>query len=216
MKGSGRIGQGILIISFMLLFVQSHGQFQFDYFKLALQWTPTTCAVSTCNQTKFSQFPQEFTIHGLWPSTYAYPQPNWCQPRLLYDTNNTQFIPLKNQLNANWPDMIKPTNDIFWGHEFEKHGTCMTSNQADYFITTLNLKSQLIPNVKAAIGYAPSRMTRNIQDFMTSLIRAYRFQPVIVCDALAEVWLCFDNNRRLRNCPRPWKINCNTFISLLA
>lgn len=90
MKGSGRIGQGILIISFMLLFVQSHGQFQFDYFKLALQWTPTTCAVSTCNQTKFSQFPQEFTIHGLWPSTYAYPQPNWCQPRLLYDTNNTQ------------------------------------------------------------------------------------------------------------------------------
>lgn len=92
------------------------------------------------------------------------------------------FVAMKPQLSANWPDMLPPTNDIFWEDKFKKHGTCMTSNQAAYFGYTLHMKAQFIQDVRAAIGFAPNNFRkRKYQDFVARLQTAYHVFPEIVC-----------------------------------
>lgn len=47
-------------------------------------------------------------------------------------------------MQKDWPTLACPTGDgmKFWGHEWEKHGTCTSLDEHAYFETALNLKNK--------------------------------------------------------------------------
>jgi ribonuclease T2 len=53
---------------------------------------------------------------------------------------------LLSSLRARWPTLACPTNDgiRFWGHEWEKHGTCAANvfDEHGYFQAALHLRDQ--------------------------------------------------------------------------
>ncbi|KAL0421079.1 UNVERIFIED_CONTAM: Intracellular ribonuclease LX [Sesamum latifolium] len=47
-------------------------------------------------------------------------------------------------MHKDWPTLACPSGDgmKFWGHEWEKHGTCTSLDQHSYFQAALDLKSK--------------------------------------------------------------------------
>lgn len=97
---------------------------QFDYYALALSWSPTFCqspagddADLQCN----SKRRYDFVVHGLWPQ-YEKGWPDACETR-------ERWVP---------DDLIKSMLDLMPSkkliiHEWRKHGTCSGLAMRDYF-----------------------------------------------------------------------------------
>ena len=54
-----------------------------------------------------------------------------------------------NNLDYLWPNLKKlvnknerERNDIFWKHEYETHGSCVTQNEVDYFSSAISIVKQ--------------------------------------------------------------------------
>ncbi|XP_023880216.2 uncharacterized protein LOC136068064 [Quercus suber] len=112
----------------------------YDYYSLVFQWAKSVCnGRIPCTKPTFPAF----TVHGLWPQRYHFPPLDDCG---LYP-QSTQFnnasIPdaVRNNLILYWPNMYGPNED-FWGHEYQKHGSCVDpfySDQLTYFVTALSV-----------------------------------------------------------------------------
>ncbi|MDG4649874.1 ribonuclease T2 [Roseibacterium sp. SDUM158017] len=96
----------------------------FDYYVLALSWTPTWCAL----EGDARDSPQcdagrgfGFTLHGLWPQ-FEDGWPSWCP---------TARQPPSRAATAAMAD-IMGTSGLAW-HQWRKHGVCSGLSSADYF-----------------------------------------------------------------------------------
>ena len=78
-----------------------------------------------------------WSIHGLWPHYSQTEYPSYCK-KVDFDIN--KLDPIIEDLNNYWYSS-KEKNDLFWKHEWEKHGSCMFTNmdELDYFKTALKL-----------------------------------------------------------------------------
>lgn len=102
----------------------------FDYYVLALSWSPTYCASDAglgdrhqCGtERRFA-----FVVHGLWPQ-YEDGWPDHC------DTD-ARFVP--DALIDAMLDIMPSRRLVI--HEWRKHGTCSGLGQAGYFETTRDL-----------------------------------------------------------------------------
>lgn len=121
---------------------------QFDYYVLALSWSPDYCAA------KGSGDPQQcgkgrqlgFVLHGLWPQyDRGYPQ----------DCTTEKFDP---KMRQQFPDLY-PSSKLF-SHEWEKHGTCSGLSQLQYH--------QLSASVKQSVR-VPDRYVRPTQPVRVTL-----------------------------------------------
>lgn len=113
---------------------------------------------------------EDFSIHGLWPNYITGKWPQNCilndtldvsqvilllciciymyiikQSLLVVTLINwmhAQISDLLSTLQKDWPTLACPSADgiKFWGHEWEKHGTCSSLDQHSYFQATLDLK----------------------------------------------------------------------------
>jgi ribonuclease T2 len=99
---------------------------QFDYYVLALSWSPSYC-VGEAGQNDDQQCAPgrrfAFVVHGLWPQ-YAKGWPEYCKTR-------ESWIP---------QDLIDGVMDAMPSkkliiHEWKKHGSCSGLSQAEYFRT---------------------------------------------------------------------------------
>jgi ribonuclease I len=83
-----------------------------------------------------------WSIHGLWPQYSQTSYPQFCK-NIPFDIEKIKPILL--DLNKFWYSGIEP-NNVFWKHEWEKHGTCMfnDSDEFDYFKTVLSLYVEVI------------------------------------------------------------------------
>ncbi len=104
---------------------------KFDYYVLALSWSPEYCDSSG------SQDPQEcaigkklgFVLHGLWPQNNAgYP-------------SNCSTEKLTAAVKAQFPGLYP--NDSLYEHEWEKHGTCTGLSASQYLSLAKQLKGSL-------------------------------------------------------------------------
>ena len=100
---------------------------QFDFYVLALSWSPSFCEAAgergTPPQQQCAARPYSFVVHGLWPQ-YEKGFPEFCQvpaPRL--DRN----------IVSSMLDLMPAPRLIF--HEWDKHGTCSGLNPRGYFET---------------------------------------------------------------------------------
>jgi ribonuclease T2 len=111
--------------------VDRHVPGKFDYYVLALSWSPDYCAA------KGSRDPQQcsqgkqlgFVLHGLWPQ-YNQGWPQNCTTEAFDAEMLRQF-----------PDLY-PSRKLYT-HEWEKHGTCSGLSQPEYHSLSQTLKNNV-------------------------------------------------------------------------
>lgn len=79
-----------------------------------------------------------WTLHGLWPE--------WSQGCGGPDFDAGQISSIRSQMDGDWltcPE-YHSTNEIFWAHEWSKHGSCSSMSEIDYFQAGLQLYKQYV------------------------------------------------------------------------
>ncbi|KAK4762579.1 hypothetical protein SAY86_008347 [Trapa natans] len=117
-----------------------------------------------------------------------------------------QISDLISSLEKNWATLSCPSNDglRFWGHEWEKHGTCSESelDQHDYFEAGLKLKKKanLLHALQTA-GISPNDDFYSLEDIRDAVKQGVGHAPGIDCNfdpsgnsQLLEIYLCVDTS----------------------
>lgn len=97
---------------------------EFDYYVLALSWTPTWCALEgDSRNSEQCDASKDFgwTLHGLWPQ-YHRGWPSYC---------NTPERQPSRRMTKEMAD-IMGTSGLAW-HQWKKHGTCSGLSATDYY-----------------------------------------------------------------------------------
>ena len=169
---------------------------QFDYYVLALSWSPSFCEASAergrepkeqCGPRPFS-----FVVHGLWPQ-YEKGFPEFCrQPSPRLDRN----------IVSSMLDLMPAPGLIF--NEWDKHGTCSGLNPRAYFDTVRKARAL----VKIPEPYIdPQRpLTVSPDEVEEAFVQANpgltREGIAVTCDSrrLSEVRICLSKDFSFRDC----------------
>lgn len=114
--------------------VQAKGEAgEFDYYAMALSWSPQHCAVKPADREQCSR-QLGFVLHGLWPQ-YQRGYPSNCTGEQLYPGMEEAFPGL-------YPSRF------LYRHEWEKHGTCSGLTQQQFHLLASDLRQRV--NIPAA------------------------------------------------------------------
>jgi ribonuclease T2 len=91
---------------------------QFDYYVLALSWSPEHCAERPSDSGQCGR-PLGFVLHGLWPQ-YERGYPSDCTRQ-----------PAPKDAHRQFPGLY-PSHSLFY-HEWKKHGTCSGLSPESYY-----------------------------------------------------------------------------------
>jgi len=138
------------------------------YYVLTYSWIQTTCRMEDKSQSTSNtkeckpqaQLPTDITIHGLWPNLVdSTTQLGYCTDQA-EKFNATLLNPIKPQLQAMWPTAFTgsgQSDESFWKHEWDKHGTCSRLGHFNYFQRSLDLDARYPVNKwLAASNIVPS------------------------------------------------------------
>jgi ribonuclease T2 len=166
---------------------------RFDYYTLALSWSPTYCAQRPDDHDQCAAGSgYGFVLHGLWPQ-YESGWPQYCAGQPLNDALVARFAPLYPS-----PKLMR--------HEWRKHGTCSGLAPADYFA----LSGRLRESVRIPAQYQQPATTLRTRG--AELVRAFaRANPQLTDGAvlpvcrdggrfLSEVRICFNPSGASRPC----------------
>ena len=181
----------------------SHEAGVFDYYLLALSWSPTYCADGGEQRgdpqcTARRERPYAFVLHGLWPQS----ERGWPQDCRSSDRGYVPG-PVANRMLD-----IMPSKRLVF-HEYRKHGTCSGLGVDGYF----DLARRLHDKVKIParfVGLTDTRMTVSPDELMSEFMAANPgLKPdmiVVQCGGggsrLKEVRICFDKGGDFRACGR--------------
>ena len=98
-----------------------------------------------------------------------------------------QVSDLLSSLRAKWPTLACPTNDglRFWGHEWEKHGTCAADvfDEHGYFQAALRLRDQLgVLAALTAAGVNPDGGYYTLAQIKGAIREGTGFEPYVECN----------------------------------
>ena len=98
-----------------------------------------------------------WSIHGLWAQYDENNYPVYCK-KVEFDYNKLQ--PILSNLENYWYSN-KGTDEDFWKHEWEKHGSCVFSDidEFQYFSTTLRLFFEAVDKTLPEKYYNPDKNT---------------------------------------------------------
>lgn len=165
-------------------------------YTLALSWSPQFCRShpddAQCDR-RNGDF--GFILHGLWPEVAGAAYPQWC-------ASSPARIPeavVRDQFCA------QPSLKLM-AHEWAKHGTCATSNPADYFAASRKLFASIrFPDMNAL-----SRRPLDVGGFKRMMSAAnVRIMPSAITvstdrkgDWLREIRICLTKAMLPEPCPR--------------
>jgi ribonuclease T2 len=134
---------------------------QFDYYVLALSWSPSYCAREAGQNDHQQCAPGRrfaFVVHGLWPQ-YAKGWPEFCKTR-------ESWVP--QELIDGMLDVMPSKKLII--HEWKKHGTCSGLSQAEYFNSARRIFGALKIPARYLSPQAPVTITPGqlVTDFVKS------------------------------------------------
>jgi ribonuclease T2 len=95
----------------------------FDYYLLALSWSPSYCGVHPADRNQCQGRGFGFVLHGLWPQFNAGGYPQTCETNVGVDRAAEQV-----------GRTLYPSPQLM-AHEWERHGTCSGLDALDYFRT---------------------------------------------------------------------------------
>jgi ribonuclease T2 len=178
----------------------------FDFFVLALSWSPSFCAAAAergSNRVPSMQCgprPYSFVVHGLWPQ-YERGFPQNCQtpaPRLDHATMSSML------------DLMPAPGLIF--HEWDSHGTCSGLSPRAYFATVRKARVAVtIPPEFAALQKPLSVSPAAVEDaFVKANPGLAPSDMAVGCDSrrLTEVRLCLAKDLKFRGCPEIVRRSC--------
>jgi ribonuclease T2 len=170
---------------------------KFDYYLLALSWSPSFCAGEgrarkspQCSGTR----PYAFVLHGLWPQ-YETGWPNDCT------LAKKPWVPSK--LISSMLDIMPARGLVI--HQYKKHGTCSGLEPEDYF----QAARTAFDNIKIPARYLrPQKPVivspREIEnDFIKTNQNLTADMISISCGRnkrLREVRICLSKDLELRSC----------------
>jgi ribonuclease T2 len=172
---------------------------QFDFYVLALSWSPSYCAAARArhpdgkDSMQCGSRPFAFVVHGLWPQ-YEKGFPSYCQvPAPKLDRGQV----------AGALDMMPSPSLVM--HEWERHGTCSGLSAAAYFETVRKARA----TVKIPQGYLDlaAPLTVSPDDVAAAFVKINpgleRADMAVACDKtrLTEVRLCMARDFSFHACP---------------
>ena len=170
---------------------------QFDFYVLALSWSPSFCEAAgergTPPQQQCAARPYSFVVHGLWPQ-YEKGFPEFCQqpaPRL--DRN----------IVSSMLDLMPAPRLIF--NEWDKHGTCSGLSPNAYFENVRKVRASVkIPDAYIAPTEPLTVTPDEVEDaFVKANPGLTRDAIAVTCGSgrLGEVRICVGKDLRFRSCP---------------
>jgi len=170
---------------------------QFDFYVLALSWSPSFCEAAgergTPPQQQCAARPYSFVVHGLWPQ-YEKGFPEFCQvpaPRL--DRN----------IVSSMLELMPAPRLIF--NEWDKHGTCSGLSQQAYFETVRKMRA--VVKIPDAYIEPTEQLTVTPDEVEEAFVEVNpgptRDAIAVTCDSrrLGEVRLCLSKDFHFRACP---------------
>jgi len=175
----------------------------FDYYLLALSWSPTYCA-DVGEERRDPQCspeggrPYAFVLHGLWPQ-YERGWPSSCR------SPDRGYVP--GPVADRMLDIMPSKRLVF--HEYRTHGTCSGLGVDGYFelarqlFTKINIPPRFASPVDERMTIAPGEL---IDEFMAANPQLKADMIAVVCggagNRLREVRICFDKGGAFRACGR--------------
>ncbi len=179
---------------------------QFDFYVLALSWSPSYCEASQergpnrapdlqCGGRPFS-----FVVHGLWPQ-YEQGFPAFCQvpaPRL--DRN----------IVGSMLDLMPSPRLIF--HEWDRHGTCSGLSANAYFETVR--KARAVIKIPADYLELDKPIMVTPDEVATAFVKANPGLPrgsiAVACDSkrMSEVRVCLKKDFSFHDCAEVTRRAC--------
>jgi len=169
---------------------------QFDFYVLALSWSPSFCKESEDRGREASEQcrgrPYSFVVHGLWPQ-YERGFPRDCQvpaPRLNRDimTSMLDLMPAQRLVYQQW----------------DNHGTCSGLAAQAYFDLVRKARAAVkIPEAysapKSTMSVSPDEVEEAFVNANPGLARA---GVAVTCGGprLSEVRICMSKDLRFRDC----------------
>ncbi|KAI9022229.1 ribonuclease T2-like protein [Phycomyces nitens] len=153
-----------------------------------------------------------FTLHGLWPDTCSGGQTgsSGCDSSRTYSNVGTILESgnptLYSSMNTYWPS-YNDDNNVFWTHEWGKHGTCVTTlapacfgndytkydDMYGYFNKVLSLRKEYdLYKIFSNAGITPGG-TYTVAAMSSAIEKALGVSAKITCSSgnLSEIWLYF-------------------------
>lgn len=179
---------------------------RFDFYVLALSWSPSFCESSRernggrSNLQQCGERPYSFVVHGLWPQ-YERGFPRECQvpaPRLNRNIVNSML------------DLMPSPRLVF--NQWDRHGTCSGLNGQQYFDLVRKARETVkIPDqFHDLTGYkmvTPAEVEQAFVDANPGLPRA---GIAVTCDTrrLSEVRICMSKDLQFRDCSEVDRRSC--------
>jgi ribonuclease T2 len=169
----------------------------FDYYLLALSWSPQYCAEhggEASAQTQCAGPAHGFVVHGLWPQFDGGGYPQSCQP--------AERVP-RRLADSLLP--IMPSERLVQ-HEWSTHGTCSGLSMEDYFgnLSRAYRKVQVPPILQAPHQRLSASVERIKQLFADANPGLAPAMMTVACGgrnrAVSEIHLCLDKSLNFRPC----------------
>lgn len=179
---------------------------RFDFYVLALSWSPSFCEASRergggrSNQQQCGERPYSFVVHGLWPQ-YERGFPRECQvpaPRLNRNIVNSML------------DLMPSPRLVF--NQWDRHGTCSGLNGQQYFDLVRKARETVkIPEQFHELsGYKMVTPDEVEQAFVGANPSLPRGGISVTCDTrrLSEVRICMSKDLQFRDCSEVDRRSC--------
>lgn len=172
----------------------------YDYYVMALSWSPTFCQTHADEQDQCGHQGYGFVLHGLWPQYEKGGGPQRCdsedEPDRKTVAQALAFMPSRRLVN----------------HEWHAHGACTGLDPAAYFTLADRAFASLHvpPDLKA-----PRRELQTTADDLRATLK--RANPALRDDMLSlhcsqgelvEVRVCLDKDLGLRACGKRMRTGC--------
>ena len=186
---------------------ENHKSGVFDYFVLALSWSPSYCASPEAQDDRQQCAPGKrfaFVVHGLWPQ-YDEGWPESC-------ATAENWVP-QSQIDAMLD--IMPSKRLII-HEWKKHGSCAGLSMADYFEVTRLLFEKISIPARYLSPQAPVLTTP--EQLVTDFVKTNRDLTASMISVqcgnardrarLSELRICIDRRGNFRQCGKNEERQC--------
>lgn len=177
----------------------------FDYFLLALSWSPTYCAAPAAAERDplqcAAERPFAFIVHGLWPQK----ERGWPADCESPEPDNVPAALVDGMLD------LMPSPRLV-EHQWDKHGTCVGGPQQAYFATVRDFYERV--SIPAEFTRLETRRTVTGTEVEDAFVAANRgLDPdeiAVTCGRgrLREVRICFTREGDFRQCGADVRDTC--------
>lgn len=172
----------------------------FDYYLIALSWSPTWCESNPGNDEQCGRRGYGFVLHGLWPQYERGGGPQDC-------------------MTAQGPDHTTIARTLAYmpsrrliAHEWKAHGTCSGLTADEYFdLADRAYASIRIPAPLTPVSQPGAMSAENVRDAFVDANAGMASDMLgVSCRGrdLSEVRICVDRDLRPRHCGRGVRMSC--------